>query len=245
VARTEPREAGSTAAFYESLWRGGADAENRARWGFQDELVEAGLRALEPVAGRTVVEVGPGTGRESARLAGAGARVVALDLTRASLERVRAASGGRTLAVQARAETLPLTAASADRVFAQTVLMHLDLAAAAAEWVRVLRPGGRVVVVEPLAGNPLVGLYRRLLSPYRRTRPSYVTLAAIERSAAGLRLVRHEERYLLEVAALGVPERLRPPARRVLAALDRRLFRLPSLRRLAWMTLVVLEKPAG
>ena len=105
-------------------------------------------------------------------------------------------------------------------MFAQTVLMHLDMARAAAEWARVLRPGGRVVVLEPIAGNPLVGAYRRWLSPYRDTDPRYVTVAELAAASSELELREHEEHYLLSVAALGLPGPLARLAARPLGALD-------------------------
>jgi SAM-dependent methyltransferase len=229
-------------AFYDRLWGGGTDRENRARWRFQEELVGRALERLAAAPGGTVVEIGPGPGRETVRLAARGARVVAVDLSLAALGRVRAATGGAARPVLARAEALPLAAGSVDAVFAQTVLMHLDLGAAAREWARVLRPGGRVVVLEPLAGHPLLRLYRRFLSPYRATAPRYLTVAALAAAAPGLRLRHHEEHYLGAVLALGLPAPVAGPARRVLGRVDRELLRFRPLRAWAWMTLAELER---
>lgn len=232
---TAPRE------FYERLWRGQTDDENASRGAFQEDLVERALSWLGDVSGLRLLEIGPGFGRESARLASRGAKVVAIDVTRSSLVRTHEANPSVATA-QAVAEALPFTTASLDRVFLQTTLMHLDLAPAAAEWERVLKSGGRVVVLEPLNGNPLVALYRALLSPYRETRPRYVTLAGLTAAASGFRVLRHEEHYLIAVLALLIPGDARQHVRRALAWLDRGLLRLPLLPRLAWMTLVELEK---
>ena len=241
------------AEFYERLWRTEADGENAARWSFQQGLVARALDRLggpdDPgsavrLAGRVVLEIGPGVGTETRALIGRGASVVAVDVTAAALTRTRAVTGDAALCVRAAAESLPLAPGSIDAVFAQTVLMHLDVPRAAAEWARVLRPGGRVVIVEPLAGNPLVALYRRFFSPYRETRPRYVTLASLAAAAgpAGLAVTHHEEHYLLAVAALALPQALRPAAIAVFAAIDGVLLRLPGAGRLAWMTLVELRR---
>lgn len=242
------------AEFYERLWRAQADAENASRWSFQQALVDRALDWLGDIRQRWVLEIGPGIGRETAALVAGGAHALALDVTLAALERTRAGVSGAAPAaastgvlhpVQALAERLPLRDGSIDRVFAQTVLMHLDLSAAAGEWARVLRPGGRVIVLEPVRGNPLVWLHRRFISPYRVTRPNYVTVAELETVSPDLKLLRHEEHFLLSVAVLALPPPLARVLRPVLARVDRALLVLPFLRRFAWMTLAEWERKAG
>ena len=49
-----------------------------------------------------------------------------------------------------------------DAVLGKQILHHLDLGVAIPEIVRVLRPGGRAVFLEPLIHNPLLEGYRRL-----------------------------------------------------------------------------------
>ena len=232
-----------TGEFYERLWRAGdADSENARRWDFQRALVERALDWLGDMRGRTVLEIGPGTGRESSLMIERGARVVAIDVALASLSRTRDATDGRVDAVRAAAETLPLADVSVDCVFAQTVLMHLDLDCAAAEWARVVKPGGRVVLLEPLAGNPLVGLYRRFLSPYRATHPRYVCVADLRDAHPELALARHEEHYLSSVLVAGMEGRLGRMLRTSLGAVDRVVLRVPFMRRFAWMTLAELTR---
>ena len=57
---------------------------------------------------------------------------------------------------------------SFDRVIGRGVLHHLDLSAALPEMIRVIKKDGSIVFGEPLAGNPLINLYRRL-TPSLRT----------------------------------------------------------------------------
>ncbi|GAG29658.1 unnamed protein product, partial [marine sediment metagenome] len=47
----------------------------------------------------------------------------------------------------------------------KSVLIHTDLAAAAAEIHRVLQSDGQGVFIEPLTGNPIIRLYRRVAAP--------------------------------------------------------------------------------
>ena len=99
----------------------------------------------------TVADLGCGTGALAAELAGRVRRVIAVDQ---SAEMLRAAR--RRLAAhpnveihQARLEALPVPDATCDAAVAVLVLSYLrEPAAALREAARILRPGGRLVVVE-------------------------------------------------------------------------------------------------
>jgi ubiquinone/menaquinone biosynthesis C-methylase UbiE len=108
----------------------------------------AAVETLTPVGGQTAVDVGAGTGAMGEELAARGARVVYADR---SLEMLRHAPVPR-LACDVRA--LSIQSGWADLAAAGFVLSHVDdPAAALAELVRVIRPGGRVVATAFLAGH--------------------------------------------------------------------------------------------
>jgi ubiquinone/menaquinone biosynthesis C-methylase UbiE len=96
--------------------------------------------------GRTL-ELGCGTGR-NLPLLGAAATVVGVDPARESLHRARRRAPGVALVV-ARAEALPFRAGAFDTVVSSLVFCSVDdPAAALAEVRRVLRPGGRLRMIE-------------------------------------------------------------------------------------------------
>lgn len=101
--------------------------------------------ALPPLSGRRVLELGAGTGLQTPGLLERGARVVSTDAGRNMLGRLHAKQPSLPVAV-VRAEALPFTAGSFDGVCGAQMWHWVDVPAAAAEVVRVLRPGGWLAV---------------------------------------------------------------------------------------------------
>jgi len=134
------------------VWRAGQQRR------LQLVLAAAGERA----AGR-VLDDGCGVGQYLRRLAetARAAHGVELEADRASLS-ARLAAGAAT--VRARGEALPYAGSCFDLVLSHEVLEHVDDdRLAAAEIVRVLRPGGRAVIFLPNRGYPFEthGVYWR------------------------------------------------------------------------------------
>ena len=106
---------------------------------------EAAVRwALEPVLDRPpvrVADVGAGTGKLTATLAGLGAEVTAVEPDPQMREELRRAMPG-VRSVPGSAEGLPLPDASVDAVLAGQAMHWFDLDRAIPEIARVLRPGG-------------------------------------------------------------------------------------------------------
>jgi SAM-dependent methyltransferase len=108
-----------------------------------------------------------------------GAHVVSLDLSwrllRLTQRRLIVRSAGSGQLTQASAHALPFASGSFDVVFGNAILHHLDPAIAAEQMHRVLKPGGRVIVQEPMRNSRMMRVLRRLVpynsaavSPYER-----------------------------------------------------------------------------
>jgi SAM-dependent methyltransferase len=113
------------------------------------------LTELVTLENRDVVDVGCGDGALVRRLAGLGARVTGVEVSKQALERARShppVAGERY--VEGTGQALGLPDASADVVVFMQSLHHVpaeQMDAALAEAARVVRPRGGVYVQEPLA----------------------------------------------------------------------------------------------
>ena len=118
----------------------------RAAWDRIFDLVLTGSQPLD------ALDAGCGTGFLSFELAARGHRVTGVDFAPAMLAEARRKAAERTVSVrfeEADAEHLPFPAGSFDLAISRHVLWTLPHPEAAIdEWIRVLRPGGRLVVVD-------------------------------------------------------------------------------------------------
>lgn len=141
------------------------------------ELRDRIVELAEPQTADVVVDIGSGTGLLSLAFAERTARVWAIDSSPAMTEylRVKATSAGldNVEAVLASAVTLPLVDHLADLVVSNYCLHELrcaDKDRALAEAIRVLKPGGRLVIGDMMFSfNPVEPRARRVVSVKLRT----------------------------------------------------------------------------
>ena len=122
----------------------------------------------EPAAQLSVLDYGCGTGDWGLMLAGEGARVASLDLSDAAIQVVlrRAAAsgvGGRVRGYARDASDLScFRDAEFDLIYASAAVHHtLKYPNALRELMRVLRPGGKLVLAETYGNNKLLNAVRR------------------------------------------------------------------------------------
>lgn len=159
---------------------GRADAYAAARPSYPRELVahlaERGGWRRDAV----IADVGSGTGKFAALLLDAGFQAIAIEPNQSMRDKAEAALGARAgfRSVAGSAESTTLPPASVDAIVAAQAFHWFNVAAAAAEFRRVLKPGGLLALVwnnRCVDGDEFHVAYETLL----RTRcPDYTRVAA-------------------------------------------------------------------
>lgn len=164
-------------AIHEEARRGfeaGAAAYERGRPGYPAEAIDWLRRELDLRAGRTVLDIGAGTGKLTRELVRSGAEVVAVEPVpgmRAVLERVVPAA--RVL--DGAAEALPVRVRSADAIVVAQAFHWFDVPRALAEFHRVLRPGGRFALLwnRRRLDQPLHRQIDAIIEPFHGDSPNH------------------------------------------------------------------------
>jgi demethylmenaquinone methyltransferase / 2-methoxy-6-polyprenyl-1,4-benzoquinol methylase len=169
-----------TAGDYERMER--LMALGSGSWYRRRALQRAGLQT-----GMSVVDVGVGTGlvaREAARIVGDSKLVLGVDPSSGMIANAKVPAGVRLAA--GAAETIPAADGSADFISMGYALRHVsDLPTAFREFHRVLKPGGRLCLLEITSPRGVFG--RVLLKAYMRgVVPVLAHLVARDRSVPKL-----------------------------------------------------------
>jgi SAM-dependent methyltransferase len=169
--------------------------------------------ALAGAPGRRLVDIGGGTGNYAKALRDEGWDPLVVDREPAMLARA-AAKGLET--VEADAQRLPLPDACADAAMLVSMLHHVDdKPAAIAEAKRILKPGGRLVLMvftrEDLAGAWMSDYWPSTRAWMDRSHPTLDELLELLPGARRLRIV-YRDLEDGSLAALGAhPEKLADP----------------------------------
>lgn len=181
----------------------GADAE------YTEQIIPLILEHL-PATG-TLVDIGAGEGQIARVAAASGMRSIAVERANGQLS-VGAARGGDVWWVQGEAVELPLADGSVDAAVLCLVIEHIeDLDAALSETARVLRPGGRLLILmnHPILQTPNSGWIddHILEEQYWRVGPYLIEQTTIEEVGRDIFLTFHHRplgRYLNGAAAVGL-----------------------------------------
>ncbi len=171
------------------------------------------IRDMLPLAGKRVLDVGCGDGGLTRAMARAGAVVTGIDISETRLAEARAkeAVPGADYR-EGRGEKLPFPDASVDAVLYHNALHHVPVelqSAALVEAARVLKPGGHVLIIEPLAEGPYFELVRQIEDETEVRRAAYEALRGTsalkhEREEVYDAPVRHESFAAYEARSVGI-----------------------------------------
>lgn len=134
---------------WESVYRG-----NRTQNGLNDAMMDRILEQLGRTPGDLFLDAGCGTGEHAIRIAMRGYSCIGVDISENVLRRAarNVAANGLTSGVSFvchALEELPFAKSTFDAVHCRGVLMHIpEWEKALANLCRVLKPGGRIVILE-------------------------------------------------------------------------------------------------
>lgn len=152
----------------------GAAAYERGRPGYPRPAVDWLCSRLDLRPGRTVLDVGAGTGKLTRELVGTGATVLAVEpvpAMRAVLEQLVPTAR----AMDGTAESLPVEEETVDAITVAQAFHWFDVPRTLAEFHRVLRPGGRFGLIwnRRQLDQPLHREISAIMEPYHHDTPSH------------------------------------------------------------------------
>jgi len=210
---------------------------------------------------RLLLDMGCGRGHRTSCLCSAGRTIVGSDLAHDHLVQACSERKG-LLVVEADSHHLPFRYGSLDGIFSFSTLQYLDWRTVAKQCYDLLKPGGRAVFIENLAGNPLTQLYRTVhrlagwqYGPFQTPR-NHIPWDDLRVFSAIFDEVDFSGYHLTTPLALAWPALcknlfaapMRAPVAwlfRGLWSLDRLLVRsFPSLERRSWLVIIRVHKRA-
>ncbi len=161
-----------------------------------EEIHNPDLRELVKPDGRQVLDIGCGTGRRALALFSAAARLTAVDSSRgmaaAARENLKGLGQAQVFELDIEREEFP-PGLQFDAAVAVSVMHHIKEAGAALERVKSrLVPGGRLVIVDAVAGNPPLRALGYYLEMFSRHNPLRLAAAFARGFLLDTRLARHK-----------------------------------------------------
>lgn len=225
---------------------------------FHSEMVDWAIRQIGDLKGARILDVGIGDGLTSVMMAQAGAQVTGIEVSTVALARARTLAQRYGVDVDLQempGEDLRFEKNTFDGILCVSAYHHLDQARAASEFARVLKPGGRLVMIDPLATNPPAWLYRRIGQMFSREathRETPLRVRDLQLLREHFNKVEWRGMYLLSVGLIGLERVSRNPSPWVFrfteaafkwaSPLDTALLKIPGFQHIAWKIGVVAQR---
>ncbi|MCF8709047.1 class I SAM-dependent methyltransferase [Rhizorhapis sp. SPR117] len=190
-----------------------------------------------------ILEYGCSFGNNCIALADNAKSVTGIDISDVAISKARenAVNGKKTNCkfFTMNAEHMTFSDESFDLVFGSGIIHHLNIESAVREVLRVLKPGGNFLFIEPLGGNPVFNIYRAL-TPRSRTvdemplRSNHLSYIQQQTAACEIRYYGFTSLLSVPVQRFGISNLLR----KILVEIDQLLFRIRIFQNMAWFSII-------
>ncbi len=212
----------------------------------QKDALDYSYNRLGNIEDKKLLEIGCGSGLQTIYFCKKRAAVTAIDLSEESIKLIKNLAKRNKLknlnAIIMKAEELQFPDNSFDFIYINCVLMHTQKERVLKECLRTLKPDGLLVIKETLKYWIFAFPYR-FFSPYKKTKPNYITLREINNLKA-----EHKEFYLFSTFFLFLfyllkNEKLALSIFNVFAKFDDFILEhIPFLRYISWVTVAIVRK---
>jgi len=161
------------------------------------------LEQIGSLQGKKILDLGGGSGEAAVYFAINGADSFISDISSGMVDLALKAAESHNVTVTASvcpAEQLDYPENFFDVVYLNGVLHHVsNRPDAYKEIARVLRSGGLFFAIEPLAGNPLINIYRKMASKMRSEDETPLTLKELTSMRPFFKKIRHREFWFMSL----------------------------------------------
>jgi len=172
-------------------------------------------------------------------------KIIGIDISEISIEKAKKNCGLKSnieLFVD-NCEKTKFENNSFDIVYGTGILHHLNIDICVSEILRILKPGGKLLFIEPLGTNPLINLYRKL-TPNSRSIDEHPLINS------DFKLIKNkfhktEIKYYGFLTLVFFPFYSSPKNStffKILKNIDQLIFKMNIFKKLAWSVLIVAEK---
>ena len=130
-----------------------------------------------------------------------------------------------------------------DIIYGTGILHHLNMSMCLDEIKRVLKPGGKLIFIEPLGTNPLINLYRKL-TPKSRSKDEH-PLVKLDFDLIEKKFINTKLKYYGFLTLIFFPFYKSPKNSNIfkfLKIIDQFLFKLNIFKKFAWSVLIIAQK---
>lgn len=235
--------------FYDAIWGSQKSRAQEEKILFlRKKAIDHSYALLGIIRNKKLLEIGCGSGKQAIFFAQKGANVSVIDISDEALKAASCRAKEERVSIQTNrmnAEILQFKNETFEIVYINSVLMHVNPEKVLQECSRVLKPGGKVIIIEPLRHAPFVQVYRWLAS-YRATKPQYATFKMLKKCEKYFTAYSHKEFYFFSSALLPLGYVTNHFLKKMYAAVNRiddYLVKIvPPVQKFCWISVVEYVK---